>query len=41
MPSGNGEYGCTQVICPKFTDCYSDLNKYDNTHVCWSCDNFH
>ncbi len=41
MPSGNGEYGCTQVPCPKFTGCYADLNKYDNTHVCWDCSNFH
>ncbi len=32
MPSGNGEYGCTQVPCPKTVPDYM---------VCWDCCNYH
>ena len=41
MSPANGKSGCAIIPCPKFTGCYSDLNKYNNTYVCWSCDNFY
>ena len=31
-PSAHGEYGCTQVPCPK---------KYDDNMVCWACCSYH